>query len=86
MHGTGIRSMGRLMDRMMAGFHPREEGLVRKLERELQTIAPVCRWTAGRWEELELDWSEVQNVPRHLRQLSNFLVRAYLHAQGGGAR
>jgi DGQHR domain-containing protein len=86
MHGTGIRAMGRLMDRMMASFHPREEDLVRKLERELQTVVPVCRWTSGRWEELELDWREVQNVPRHLRQLSNFLVRAYLHARGGGGR
>jgi DGQHR domain-containing protein len=83
MHGTGLRAMGRLMDRMMASYHPREEDLVRKLERELQTVAPVCRWTSGRWEELELDWREVQNVPRHLRQLSNFLVRAYLHARGG---
>lgn len=85
MHGTGIRAMGRLMDRVMSGFHPREQNLRVRLQQELNKIAPVCRWTSGRWEELELDWREVQNVPRHLRLLSNLLVRAYLQAGGGGS-
>lgn len=84
MHGTGIRAMGRLMDRVVSAFHPREPDLRGHLEQELRKIAPVCRWTSGRWEELELDWREVQNVPRHLRLLSSLLVRAYLHARGGG--
>jgi DGQHR domain-containing protein len=84
MHGTGIRAMGRLMDRMMSGVHPREQNLRARLEHELEAIAPLCRWTSGRWEELELEWREIQNVPRHLRLLSNLLVRAYLQARGGG--
>jgi hypothetical protein len=77
--------MGRLMDRVMAGFHPRETELRVRVEEELAKVAPVCRWTAGRWEQLELDWKEIQNVPRHLRQLSNLLVRAYLQARGGSS-
>ena len=84
MHGTGIQAMGRLMDRVVSAFHPREPDLRGQLERELRKIAPVCRWTSGRWEELELDWREIQNVPRHLRLLSSLLVRAYLQARGGG--
>lgn len=84
MHGTGIRAMGRLMDRVVAGFHPREPKLRSLLEQELQKVAPVCRWTAGCWEELELDWREVQNVPRHLRLLSSLLIRTYLQTRGGG--
>lgn len=84
MHGTGIRAMGRLMDRMMGGVHPREENLRARLEHELELIAPICHWTGGRWDELELEWKEIQNVPRHLRLLSNLLVRAYLQARGGG--
>jgi hypothetical protein len=83
MHGTGIRAMGRLMDRMLAGLDPREPGLRSHLCRELRVVAPVCRWTSGRWEELDLGWREVQNVPRHLRLLSSLLVRAYLQARGG---
>jgi DGQHR domain-containing protein len=83
MHGTGIRALGRLMDRMMAGFHPREASLGLRLRDELQTVAPVCRWTSGRWEELGLEWEDVQNVPRHLGLLSDYLIRTYLHARGG---
>jgi hypothetical protein len=75
--------MGRLMDRVVSGFHSREPKLRLRLEQELKKVVPVCRWTSGRWEELELDWREIQNVPRHLRLLSNLLVRAYLQAGGG---
>ena len=82
MHGTGIRAIGRLMDRVLSAFHPREPNLLEHLEQELRKIAPMCRWTSGRWDELELDWREIQNVPRHLRLLSSFLVRAYLQARG----
>jgi DGQHR domain-containing protein len=84
MHGTGLRAMGRLMDRVVSGFHPREANLRGLLEQELQKVVPICRWTSGRWDELELDWREIQNVPRHLRLLSSLLVRAYLQARGGG--
>ena len=83
MHGTGIRAMGRLMDRMMASFHPREANLRSRLRDELRSIAPVCRWTSGRWEELGLEWNDVQNVPRHLGLLSEFLIRTYLRRWGG---
>jgi DGQHR domain-containing protein len=84
MHGTGLRAMGRLMDRVVSAFHPSQRGLTAHFERELRKIAPVCRWTSGRWEELELGWREIQNVPRHLRLLSNLLLRVYLRARGGG--
>jgi DGQHR domain-containing protein len=84
MHGTGIRAMGRLMDRVLSGFHPREQHLRTLIEDELKKVAPVCHWTSGRWEELGLEWREIQNVPRHLKLLSNLLVRAYLQARGGG--
>jgi DGQHR domain-containing protein len=83
MHGTGIRAMGRLMDRMMAGFHPREANLSSRLRDELQAVAPVCKWTDGRWEEIGLEWKDVQNVPRHLRMVSDFLIRTYLRGRGG---
>ncbi|WP_197446380.1 DGQHR domain-containing protein DpdB [Tautonia plasticadhaerens] len=85
MHGTGIRAMGRLMDRVMAGFHPGERNLRKRIEQELRPVVPICRWTSGRWEELQLEWREIQNVPQHLRLLSNLLVRAYLRGRGGAA-
>ncbi len=85
MHGAGLRAMGRLMDRVMAGIHPRDPKAAAAVERELRLIAPLCRWTAGEWEGLnDLPWNEVQNTTRHIRVLSNHLIRAYMQAKGMG--
>lgn len=83
MHGAGIRAMGRLMDRVMAGVNPRHPKAADAVTRELRRIAPACRWTTGAWEELNgLAWNDVENTPRHVRVLSNYLVRAYVQARG----
>ena len=77
MHGVGIRSMGRLMDRMLLSTSPRREGSQQIFRRELEAIAPYCCWVSGRWEELDLRWNDLQNVPRHINELSNFLLRRH---------
>lgn len=83
MHGAGIRAMGRLMDRIMPYINPRDSNAVAQAKWELKFVAPSCRWTKGRWEEMDgLRWNEVQNVPRHIHMLSNVLIRAYLQARG----
>jgi DGQHR domain-containing protein len=85
MHGAGFRAMGRLMDRVMGAINPRDPKAAITAARELRRVAPVCRWTSGEWDELNgLGWNEVENTPRHVRVLSNYLVRAYLQARGGG--
>jgi DGQHR domain-containing protein len=85
MHGAGIRAMGRLMDRVMAGVNPRDPKAADAVGRELRRVSPVCRWTAGEWDELNgLAWNDVENTPRHVRVLSNYLVRAYVQARGTG--
>lgn len=83
MHGAGLRSMGRLMDRVMSSVDPQSPHALAHVKHELQIIAPVCHWTSGRWSELgELQWNEIQNVPRHIRMLSSFLIRAYVQNRG----
>ena len=83
MHGTGIQAMGRLMDKVMASINPHHEGALEMVEQELRLIAPACHWTQGRWPDLEdLKWDEIQNVPKHIRLLSNSLMRSYVHARG----
>lgn len=79
MHGVGIRSMGKLMDRIMGSIDPRTRGVDKIVRRELGVIAPLCRWTSGTWDELGgVEWNELQNLHKHLSILSNFLIRAYL--------
>ncbi|MEZ4219003.1 MAG: DGQHR domain-containing protein DpdB [Myxococcota bacterium] len=83
MHGTGIRSMGRLMDKVMAGIDPADPRAMKKVEKELAVIAPVCRWTSGTWEDLnDTPWDAIENTPRHVRVLSNFLIRTYVQSRG----
>lgn len=84
MHGAGIRSMGRLMDRVMPSIRLGDQDAVYRAEEELRLISDHCFWTSGRWEELGgLRWNEIQNVPRHIRVLSNHLIRLYMQARSG---
>jgi DGQHR domain-containing protein len=83
MHGAGIRAVGRIMDRVMPGIRLQQENAVDLAAAEIRRIAPLCRWTEGKWEDLGgVGWNEIQNVPRHIRLLSNLLIRAYLEAKG----
>jgi len=82
MHGVGIRSMGRLMDRVMSSVDPTTDDSVALVAADLGRIAPVCRWTQGTWDELGgVAWNQFQNVPRDIRILSNYLVRCYVQAR-----
>jgi DGQHR domain-containing protein len=84
MHGAGIRSMGRLMDRVMSSVNFNKRNAVSLVRRELQYVQPYCHWTSGAWEELGgLRWNEVQNVSHHIRMLSNYLIRTYLSSRNG---
>lgn len=81
MHGAGIRSMGRLMDRVMASIRIEEKSAAKHVRREVSRVRNACRWTSGSWDELGgLRWNEIQNVPTHVKMLSNVLVRAYLQS------
>lgn len=82
MHGCGIRSMGRLMDKVMASFAFSQVDPLSSVEADLRLVAPHCRWTSGVWEDMGgLGWNDLQNVPRHIRLLSSFLIRTYLQAK-----
>lgn len=82
MHSVGLRAMGRLMNRLMAGIDAQSPRAERQVRSELEKIAPMCRWTRGSWEDLGLRWNELQNVPAHVRTISNLIVRRYTESQG----
>lgn len=78
MGGVGIRAMGRLMERVMAHVDAGAATAIKDAEAELQVIVDSCFWTKGTWPELGLPWDELQNTPRHISALSNYLARAYV--------
>jgi DGQHR domain-containing protein len=84
MHGAGIRAMGRLMDRVMSVIDPSQPEVAEAVRKDLALLSPYCHWTDGKWEELRMNWDEVQNVPRHINELSNYLIRAYHNVRIAG--
>ena len=74
MHSAGIEAMSLLMDRVMSRAGPGAD-LYRHAYEALSRIAPHCRWTAGRWVELQRDWNEIQSVPRDIKMLLGHLAR-----------
>lgn len=75
MHSAGLMAMGLLMDAIYARLPPNSE--VAAVQRELEKVAPSCRWTKGTWETLGLAWNELQNTPPHVKKLQDTLMRAY---------
>lgn len=78
MHGVGIRSMGHLMDRMMGSLNIAERETPSIVKAQLHRLAPHCHWTSGRWDELEMRWDQLQNVPKHIQLLTQYLIRLYV--------
>ncbi|WP_209508083.1 DGQHR domain-containing protein DpdB [Ruegeria sp. HKCCSP335] len=74
MHSAGIQAMGVLMDRIMPRMHQTAD-VADEVEKCLRRIAPYCSWTDGTWEGLGLQWNEIQNLPRHIKALAEYLVQ-----------
>jgi len=74
MHGTGIKALGVLMDRIISRISPHQD-TQEEIKKSLKAIAPECAWTDGVWRGLGLRWNEVENITSHIRALSDYLVR-----------
>ena len=82
MHSAGIQAMGLLMDRIVSRY-PKDDQLKNNIKTSLRAIEKKCRWTGGQWEELGMNWNDIQSVPRHIRMLSDYLVQIDYVASGG---
>ena len=79
MHSVGLRAMGRLMNRVMSTVDVGRSTAATAVRRDLERIRPLCRWTSGSWEDLDgMRWNELQNVPTHIRRLSDLILRKVL--------
>ena len=79
-HGAGIVAMGYLMEAMcvISGAIQKEDFLP-----GLELVKKQTAWTEGQWHFSEDDvrkWNSIQNVPRDVRQLSQYLVSEYKKA------
>lgn len=79
MHSAGIVAMGVLMDRIYARLPGSNEDY-KTVRKELEKVAPDCRWTKGTWEMLGMPWNEIQSTPRDIKRLQDALVRSYANA------
>jgi hypothetical protein len=62
------------MDRIMA--RPAPAGDFYALAHSALTrVAPLCRWTDGRWETLGRSWNEIEYTPRDVNRLRDFLIQ-----------
>jgi len=76
MHSAGIEAMGVLMDRIYARLSGSDDNS-KAVQRELEKVAGVCRWTKGVWESIAVPWNEIQNTTRDIKRLQDVLVRTY---------
>lgn len=81
MHGVGIISMGYLMDEI-SHVRANSDGLVdtEDFAADLKSIADDCRWDSGEWEfpdGVVRKWNDIQNTPRDIQRVSNFIQARY---------
>lgn len=80
MHGVGIVSMGFVMDAIADRLWNKRVPTEADFRSDLEAIADVCRWTTGRWvfgPQHHRDWNDLQNTPRDIQLLTNYLLFEY---------
>jgi DGQHR domain-containing protein len=80
MHGAGIVSIGFVMDAIADRY--RRFGIpdVEQFRKDLEPLRDVCRWTDGYWDfgpGIQRKWNEIQNTPRDIQTLANYLLVQY---------
>jgi DGQHR domain-containing protein len=80
MHGAGIISLGFVMDAIGDRFRGDRLPTTANFRDDLAALAPLCRWTEGYWDfgpGLQRKWNEVQNTPKDIQLLANYLLVQY---------
>jgi DNA sulfur modification protein DndB len=83
MHGAGIKAMGHLMDAISERYFSLDRveiTTVDQFKADLLPLSQYCKWTNGYWdfgEDQKVKWNHLQNVPRDIQILTNYLLRKY---------
>lgn len=78
MHSAGILAMGVLMDRIYARLSGADETYA-AVRKEVEKVAPSCRWISGVWESIGLRWNDIESTSHDKKRLQEALVRAYIN-------
>lgn len=79
-HGAGVISMGFLMDEIARKQPADEIPTPEEFAAELKTIKDYCHWTEGTWDlgdGVVRNWNDIQNTPRDIQRLTDFLLARY---------
>ena len=87
MHGVGVVSMGFVMDAIVEQHQriPSSKGFTD----ELELLGDVCHWTDGTWrlgQGQQRRWNDLQNTPRDIQLLTDYLLAQYRAKAGGQKR
>ncbi len=77
MHGVGMHAMGGLMDLIMRNINPKDKKSEQRIVKELEKIKPFCHWTEGHWDDIDMEWNELQNISSHKRILARHIIKIY---------
>jgi DGQHR domain-containing protein len=80
MHGAGIVSLGFLMDAIADRYRQTGVPSPEQFQQNLEPLREACRWTDGFWDfgpGLQRKWNEIQNTPKDIQLLANYLLVQY---------
>jgi DGQHR domain-containing protein len=80
MHGVGVVSMGFVMDAIVDRHWHSGIPSYREFLRDLDRMKDSCHWTSGLWKlgpHHQRKWNDLQNTPRDIQLLTNFLLFEY---------
>lgn len=79
-HGAGVVSLGFLMDAIADRHRADSAPTVLQFATDLELLRDACRWTDGYWDfgpGCVRKWNELQNTPKDVQLLSNYLLSTY---------
>lgn len=80
LHGAGVIGLGFVMDAIADRYRAAGVPTRAQFRADLEPLRGVCRWTDGYWEfgpGVQRKWNEVQNTPKDIQILANYLLVRY---------
>ena len=84
-HGCGMLAIGYLMEEIAHTVGTETKDRRAAFRHELAKIEGSCAWTAGEWvlaPDFRRRWNDIQNTPKDIALLTNYLLASYRKARG----